>query len=1506
MVTQRATAGDVSARVKTSVSLSPSAKPKKKAAGGKSAAATDGTADDLLCQDPVRCSAVVSALCAYSLASLESRSIELFLTDDECVPDPESDALITLRQVVHAVVSRGDRTNWVFRGCWAEDCIRQLATPSFPPAQLDLWSARAVPCLSDENVWGSTTESKKHIGQPTGQTAGQLTGQESPPEQFSGQNAGLSVAPCVSRFLSARGGGPFLNFFDQFDPESPGGDTEPCDQPSRSLSPPLQTDWADVVWYTERHRPLLACWALVNTWRRVVPTDQSPCLPTVCLSAVTAVLSIIAVSCHPCELVYALILRKSTKTWNLGVFSKSLLSDVRRTGFLYSGQHTIRVGPFLLNSRFESGSMGRASYSAAAQTVSVECLPEKGGNRMWFCFEIARACPSAPTTVTIAITDLSRSVTLYQPKSGECHRPVISVRGKPFKRIETTPCLQPMPGDSERALLAFPIYFDGGPRATVAFTFPYTQAHLLHSLLSLCSRSLNVPNFVTPRAPLSPSKSRLLDPPTRLPHVSLNLLAVTPDGHQTPSLYITSEVDPPPSSAVLPPSSDAAPPKIPPAPSPKSAPSPVCVRPKTPVGGGPCAQKEPTSADDAARPKIPPARSPKSSSSPKAVPPAVCVRPKTPVGSGPCAQKDPGEDAGLAGTVPAEDPAADETDHRRPVPLRLDAAAADPSGSPRSTAAALHPAASPGTRGLATAAAPPATPPPAPQQHGRALSELMALPPPTPPGCPKKPRGGADGRTPRPATTPGHDAARRTSAPGTSRAPTASHADLPPSSGAGPLLSPWHSMRTKSAGRAPPLPSRRHVWAPDPVVPGPVAQRNGTLYPIPYGTRTRSTPAAKSAERLGQLAAQASCRSLKPLPIDPGGVRPHSRLLSLSSVLPGDAPAVRGGGPGSKVVRGIGLNSSGTSAGRRTDAWGPEPEKQAPAKAPADEAVGSLARQPGSDETQGDPTQHPASSDAHCSEEGPNTSAYPTGIDRASSLSSEGSGERAPSPVCTQLGKTSASTSHQTLARGSATTNQRRASSPVYSQAPARSVGLRASNPEQAPVATAAHPHFPKGEKQAPTNCDAPKTLPTLTSPSQLQTQAGAASTPPVNEGSSDRNPKNGVGQGAPSENAAPIQPESCPPPDNSAVDEKDGAKVERPDKVKEVKDVPARSQEQTPRPGKKVVPVEPAQQQKKPVIVITARVHAGEVPASHVCQGMLAFLLSTDPRATRLLRWYDVFVVPMLNADGVTRGFSRADGNGVNLNRVYDNPDRDEHPTVWALLQVLDRIAYQEPGGSLGGDEAALGNENVVMGNDGVKPAPPSSDSIKGAPSLGKGGFPGEGPPRVAAYLDLHAHARKKGIFAYGNSLSGQAAEEQALFAFLVGLRCPLFDYHGSNFSDCDFLSQGRVGTSRVVVGRRYNVPVALTIEAHYSGGCTTTFPGGKPNRCAAMPFVPTAFHGVGAQILTAFLDLHRDDDAARQPLPFYGNIMRARRYIIAAPRPGSIGVSKKEQRKKPTAFDD
>ncbi|KPI87282.1 zinc carboxypeptidase putative metallo-peptidase Clan MC Family M14 [Leptomonas seymouri] len=171
-----------------------------------------------------------------------------------------------------------------------------------------------------------------------------------------------------------------------------------------------------------------------------------------------------------------------------------------------------------------------------------------------------------------------------------------------------------------------------------------------------------------------------------------------------------------------------------------------------------------------------------------------------------------------------------------------------------------------------------------------------------------------------------------------------------------------------------------------------------------------------------------------------------------------------------------------------------------------------------------------------------------------------------------------------------------------------------------------------------------------------------------------------------------------------------------------------------------------------KKVVLVSGRVHPGEVTASHGVHGLISFLLSSEPRAIQLREHFIFFIVPMLNPDGVSRGHSRLDQYGNNLNRCYNDPDPETQPTVLALRCVFEHLqrTYRE---------------------------------------------------RFIMYLDFHSHASQSSGFMFGNSLPVRVHHWNLFFPRLVELHAR----HVFSFGLCRF---GRVhmtskdGASRVLFG--------------------------------------------------------------------------------------------------------
>jgi len=120
-------------------------------------------------------------------------------------------------------------------------------------------------------------------------------------------------------------------------------------------------------------------------------------------------------------------------------------------------------------------------------------------------------------------------------------------------------------------------------------------------------------------------------------------------------------------------------------------------------------------------------------------------------------------------------------------------------------------------------------------------------------------------------------------------------------------------------------------------------------------------------------------------------------------------------------------------------------------------------------------------------------------------------------------------------------------------------------------------------------------------------------------------------------------------------------------------------------------------------IVLITARVHAGESPSSYVCKGLIKFLLNKKDIRAKILRQHFVFkIIPMVNPDGVHDGHYRMDIFNQNLNRFYKDPNIDYTPAPFAIKELIKYYTHQQ---------------------------------------------------RLFYYCDLHGHSSRKGCFIYGNA---------------------------------------------------------------------------------------------------------------------------------------------------------
>jgi hypothetical protein len=189
--------------------------------------------------------------------------------------------------------------------------------------------------------------------------------------------------------------------------------------------------------------------------------------------------------------------------------------------------------------------------------------------------------------------------------------------------------------------------------------------------------------------------------------------------------------------------------------------------------------------------------------------------------------------------------------------------------------------------------------------------------------------------------------------------------------------------------------------------------------------------------------------------------------------------------------------------------------------------------------------------------------------------------------------------------------------------------------------------------------------------------------------------------------------------------------------------------------------------QGKRKCVVLSARVHPGEVGASWMMKGILDFLTSESEQAA-LLRSIFVFkIVPMLNPDGVIFGNNRCAYSGVDLNRTWKRPVRAEHPTIWHWKNTIRDL---------------------------------------------------KGPYEVTMFVDLHGHSRKMNSFMYGCDDKRKPKPTVRVFPKLLSWN--QFGRKYVSFADCCFsVKKGREGTGRVVVSKELGIQNAYTLEATFCG---------------------------------------------------------------------------------------
>jgi len=249
----------------------------------------------------------------------------------------------------------------------------------------------------------------------------------------------------------------------------------------------------------------------------------------------------------------------------------------------------------------------------------------------------------------------------------------------------------------------------------------------------------------------------------------------------------------------------------------------------------------------------------------------------------------------------------------------------------------------------------------------------------------------------------------------------------------------------------------------------------------------------------------------------------------------------------------------------------------------------------------------------------------------------------------------------------------------------------------------------------------------------------------------------------------------------------------------------------------------------ERPIVILSARVHPGEVNASWIMKGIIDFLLSKNHIAYELRNRFVFKIIPCLNPDGVVCGNHRCGLSGVDLNRQYMNPSQFHHPSIYHLKRLVSGIS-------------ADSSRKIFLVCD-----------LHGHSQLTNITFYGCAPDsdlkrrKASKLYAAGVSAKLAALDAVLPSMATDCSDRYKIFAYLLTQRAPkMFSYEQCLWH----FTKQKEGTARVVFWREFNVQNTFTMESSYCGS-------NLDRNMQGFHFNTTHFLEMGAKFCAALYDL-------------------------------------------------